>query len=43
MLGPALALLNVSGVGAHGRDSAAALRATLGEVGRPCKRRHGSA
>lgn len=37
MLGPALALLNVSGVGAHGRDSSAALRATLGELGRPCE------
>jgi hypothetical protein len=37
MLGPALALLNVSGVGAHGRDSGAALRATLGELGRPCE------
>jgi hypothetical protein len=37
MLGPALALLNVSGVGAHGRDSGAALRATLGEVGQGCE------
>ncbi len=37
MLGPALALLNVSGVGAHGRDSSAALRTTLGELGRPCE------
>ena len=35
-LGPALALLNVSGVGAHGRDAAAALRGTLGELGRGC-------
>lgn len=36
MLGPALALLNVSGVGAHGRDAAAALRGLLGEQGRGC-------
>ena len=36
MLGPLLAVLNVSGVGAHGRDSAGALRAMLGEVGQGC-------
>jgi hypothetical protein len=36
LLGPALALLNVSGVGAHGRDAAAALRGMLGEHGRGC-------
>ena len=36
VLGPALGLLNVSGIGAHGRQTPATLRAALGETGKPC-------
>ncbi len=36
VLGPALGLLNVSGIGSRPRNSAAALRAAVGETGKTC-------
>ena len=38
LLGPAVALLNVSGVGAHGRSASAGLRGALGDRGVACER-----
>ena len=38
LLGPAVALLNVSGVGAHGRSASAGLRGALGDRGVACDR-----